>query len=166
VDVDDQRLDRPPPAVAAAALDEVAAARRAVSAAERRTLPLVLGTRAFLVLVQHAAGDLVTDRRARWLVSGACVALDALQQAADHGSAAVRPFDVGRDEHPRPPGAPPAVWPVAVLGRVAVERSVVAALRRSRVRWPGTAAGAVLAATTVLGEVAVRRLLSRAGTGA
>lgn len=156
-----RRVDHPTPPDAAAALDELAAARRAVSAAERRTLPLVLGASSFLTLVQHAAGDHVTDRRTRWLVSGTCIALDVLVQVGDHRSAVVEPIATTPDGDPHPPDIPRTLWAAGVLGRTAVEWSVAAALRRSRLRRPATAAGLLLAIGSLLSDLAVRRLLWR-----
>jgi hypothetical protein len=163
---DDQPIAPPTPAAAAAALDELAAARRAVLAAERRTLPLVLGASSFLTLVQHAAADHVTDRRTRWLIAGTCVVLDGLVQVGDLRSAAVQPFDRGLDEHAHTPDVPRATWVVAALLRAGVEWSVVRGSRRTQLRWPNTAAGLALAAGTLLTNLALRRLLSHPGADA
>jgi len=162
----DLPVELPTPSAAASALDELAAARRAVSAAERRTLPFVLGASSFLTLVQHAAGDHVADRRTRWLVAGTCIALDVLLQVGDSRSTAVQPVAMGPDQRSHPQDVPRALWAVAVLGRAAAERSVVAVLRRGRLRRPNTAAGLVLAVGTLLANLAVRRLLSRPGPDA
>lgn len=157
------QVDRPTPSAAAAALDELAAARRAVSAAERRTLPFVLGARSFLTLVRHATADHVTDRRTRRFVTGTCLALDALLLVGDNRSTAVQPAEVSPDEHRSPP---PALYAVGVLAAVAVDRSVVAVLRRTRLRRPNTAAGLVLAIEGTLADLVVRRLLSGPGPDA
>ncbi len=162
----DLPVDPPTPSAAASALDELAAARRAVSAAERRTLPFVLGASSFLTLVQHAAGDHVTDRRTRWLVAGTCIVLDVLLQVGDSRSTAVQPVALAPDGPSHPRNVPRALWAVAALGRAAVEWSVVAVLRRRRLRRPNTVAGLVVAIGTLLANLGVRRLLSRPGPDA
>jgi hypothetical protein len=153
--------DHPTPAAAAAALDELAAARRAVSAAERRTLPLVLGATSFLTLVRYAARDHVPDRRVRRFVAGTCVALEVLLQLGNVRSTAVRPLDAHPDEHPDPRGASRLL--LTSVGWLAAQRLAVAALRRSRLPWPHTAAGLLLAISYPLATLQVDRLLARPG---
>jgi hypothetical protein len=140
---------------AAAALQELAAGRQAVNTEQRRRLPVLLGAWSALVFLDYAAKDAVPDRRARRLVTGVCWTAAVGIGLLDSRTNPIQPVSVDPNETGPKAAAPMAG---ALLGWAIAERLIVAALRRSRLTRPNTAAGLVLAVGRPLGYLGVLRL--------
>lgn len=156
-------MSGPTPEEASAALEELTAGRRAVAAAERRSLPVLLAAWSVLVLVDYAAKDHVADRRVQRLVTGACQLSTVAIGLVDHSLDPVQPVSVDPEDVGPRAAAPIAA---ALVGWALAERLVVGGLRRSGVRWPNTLAGAVLAIGRPAGYLGLLRLLPRPRPGA
>lgn len=155
-------MTRPTSEEASAALGELAAGRRAVAAAERRGLPVLLAAWSLLVLVDYAAKDHIPDRRVRRMMTGACQVATVALGMVDHAVKPVQPVSVDpADVGPRA-AAPIAA---ALIGWTVTERLVITGLRRSGLRWPNTVAGVVLAIGRPAGYVGLLRLVPRPKSG-
>lgn len=128
---------------AAAALGEIEAARRAVAAESNRNPPIVLAYSA-LIAVDYAAKDHMPSRRAQRGISILCAVTTLGIGLLDIRSRQVQPVSVDPDDL-----GPRAYSPmiVSMAGWTVAERLLIRSLRRSRLRHPNTAAGAILAVT-------------------
>lgn len=140
---------------AEAALGEIEAARRAVTAESERSLPIMLAAWSSLVAVDYAAKDHMPSRTAQRGVSVLCAAATLGIGLLDIRSQQVQPVSVDPNDLDTRAAAPMmaslAVWAVA-------ERLVIRGLRKSRLRYPNTAVGAILAITRPAAFVLVMRL--------
>ena len=152
------------PEEASAALGELAAGQRAVSAAERRGRPALVGALSVLTLVDYGAKDHVADRRVRRLVSGACQLAGIAITVVDHSVNPVQPFVVvDPDDDDEPPAVATTI--AALVGWLVAERLIVVGVRRSGVRWPNTLAGVLLAIGRPVAYIGLVRLLPRPPSG-
>ena len=150
-------MNEPTRQEAESALAELEAGRRAVEAAEKRGLPVLLTGWSTLVLLDYIAKDHVPDRRARLAISGTCAVATLAMGMLDHSSNPVQPVDVGGT----PPDSDAAKrLGATLLGWALAERVLVLGLRRSGIRRPNTLAGITLAFCRPLGYLALRRLLA------
>jgi hypothetical protein len=139
------------------ALAELEAGRRAVEAAGKRGLPVLLTGWSTLVLLDYIAKDHVPDRRARLAISGTCAVATLAMSILDHGSNPIQPVYVGGT---RPDNDAAKRLGATLLGWALAERALILGLRRSDIRWPNTLAGITLAIGRPLGYLGLRRFLT------
>jgi hypothetical protein len=146
----------PTPEAAAGALAEVQARRRLVEAEHWRHVPFELAVWSAVILLDYAAKDLLPRRRERLAATALCQLAGAAALALNPPR--VRPW--GRHQVDSDEGAKDVLFVFAVYGyALVVERGLVWALRRSRLRRPNTVAGLVVAVSrSATGAMVYRRL--------
>ncbi len=154
-------MDEPTSREAKSALAELEAGRRAVDAAEKRGLPVLLTGWSALVLLDYVSKDHVPGRRAQLAISGTCAVATLAMGVLDHNANPVQPVDVGGMSQDSDAARRLSA---ALLGWTLAERSLVLGLRRSGIRWPNTLAGIALAIGRPLGYLHLRRLLTDTGS--
>jgi hypothetical protein len=152
--------DAPTPEAAARALAEVEARRRLVEAEHRRHVPFELAVWSAALLLDYAAKDVLPGRRRRLAATALCQLAGAAALALNPPR--VRPW--WRHEGDQDEGSRDLLILFAACGyALVVERGLVWALRRSRLRRPNTVAGLVLAVTRPATTAMVYRRLFGSG---
>lgn len=153
---------RPTPEDAAAAVAEVESARRAVEAADRHGVAVMLTATSVLTFLDFAAKDEIADPRRRLAASVVIQAAVLGISLLDARGKQVTPYLPG--DGPQPALA--MKFAGVTLGWYAAERLTVHLLRRSHLKRPNTVAGLVLAISRSAGYLAVTTMLPRAGRSA
>ncbi|WP_145981238.1 hypothetical protein [Pseudonocardia sp. HH130629-09] len=143
---------------ATAALHEIEAARRAVDATDRRARPAILLATSALTFVDFAAKDHVS-RPAQYAVTALVQTGLLAMTLAETRTNPVVPYEPA--DGPSPGRAAMLFGSIATW--MALERTAVALIRRSRVRRPNTVAGFLLSVTRPAGFAFAAQLMPRAG---
>ena len=155
-----ESVREPTPEAAARALAEVEARRRLVEAAHWRHVPFESAVWSAALLLDYAVKDLLSSRRRRLAATALCQLAGAAVLALNPPR--VRPW--WRHQGDPDEGARDLLL-VFVAGGclLALERTLVWALRRSRLRHPNTVAGLVLAVTRPTASAILHRRLFGSG---